>query len=509
MVMLPLLMRLPLIVTLSGGVALAMFLPAAHATILGHHHIAQSFFYSGTVVLVLMVMLGIALSNRKAPNAPRLQLAALVGIYLGLPLVMAIPLQQALPKTGFLNAWFEMVSCFTTTGATLFDDPKRLAPSLHLWRAMIGWFGGFFTLLTATALLAPMSLGGFELLSERSIGQLRGEGSSWGLRRPEPAERLWRFAKILAPFYGAITLILWLGLVISGEDNLVALVHAMGTISTSGVSMGGNLDILNSGLWGEALIAFFMIFAISRRFWPAMPSQPGMVARHKDPELILAAGLVLVTGIAVWARHFLAAVDMQTAQNWSLSLRALWGALFTALSFLTTTGYESSQWMEARGWSGLGNPGLVMLGLAMIGGGVATTAGGVKLMRLYALWRHGERELARMIHPSSVGGQGQYARRLREQGSYFAWLFFMLFALSFAVSTLVMTLNGQGFEQSLILTIAALCTTGSLASLAGPEPILYAHLAGDAKMILAVMMVVGRLETLAILALLAPSGWRN
>ena len=96
--------------------------------------------------------------------------------------------------------------------------------------------------------------------------------------------------------------------------------------------------------------------------------------------------------------------------------RALWGGLFTVLSFLTTTGFESEQWLAASDWSRLESPGLILMGLALLGGGVATTAGGVKLLRVYALMRHGERELDRLVHPSSVGGSGQTARRIRRQG---------------------------------------------------------------------------------------------
>jgi trk system potassium uptake protein TrkH len=133
----------------------------------------------------------------------------------------------------------------------------------------------------------------------------------------------------------------------------------------------------------------------------------------------------------------------------------------------------------------------------------------VKLLRIYALARHGERELERLIHPSSVGGAGQQARRLRREGAYFAWLFFMLFALSISVTCAVLSLLGLEFEPALILTLSALSTTGQLADLAAAEPIGYGVLAPSVKVVLAGVMVVGRLETLAILALLAPSGWRR
>ncbi|MCB2123923.1 MAG: TrkH family potassium uptake protein, partial [Rhodobacteraceae bacterium] len=173
------------------------------------------------------------------------------------------------------------------------------------------------------------------------------------------------------------------------------------------------------------------------------------------------------------------------------------------------TGFESAGWAAARSWSGLATPGLILAGLAVIGGGVATTAGGVKLLRVYALYRHGEREIERLVHPSSIGGAGVSARRLRRQGAQMAWVFFMLFAISIAVTMLALSLSGLDFERTTVLSVAALSTTGPLATVAGSSPIDWALLDAWAKSVLAAAMVLGRLETLAIIALLNPDFWRS
>jgi trk system potassium uptake protein TrkH len=179
------------------------------------------------------------------------------------------------------------------------------------------------------------------------------------------------------------------------------------------------------------------------------------------------------------------------------------------LSFLTTTGFESAGWAQAQVWSGLSTPGLMLAGLAVIGGGVATTAGGVKLLRVYALYRHGEREMERLVHPNSVGGSGVIARRLRRQGALVAWIFFMLFAMSIALVMLALSLTGLNFETTTVLAVSALSTTGPLAGIAAETPISWAGLGGAAQVILAAAMVLGRLETLAIIALLNPDFWRG
>jgi trk system potassium uptake protein TrkH len=148
------------------------------------------------------------------------------------------------------------------------------------------------------------------------------------------------------------------------------------------------------------------------------------------------------------------------------------------------------------------------MGLAFFGGGVATTAGGVKLLRIYALWKHGVREMEKLVMPSSVGGSGQLARRFRRQGAYVAWIFFMLFAISVALTMLALSLTGVHFEDAAVLTVAALATAGPLTEVATETPIALAALPGSAKAIISAAMVLGRLETLAIIALANPEFWR-
>jgi trk system potassium uptake protein TrkH len=502
------LLNTPLLVILGVMAGLAMFIPAAHASINNAHRVAQAFLYSGLIVLIITGMIGLATANWRPRNVVRSQLASLVGAFVVLPVVFALPLSQALPDTSFVNAWFEMVSCFTTTGATLYDTPGRLAPSLHLWRALVGWMGGLFVLVAATAILAPMNLGGVEVLSGRAPGR-GADGLSQITKVADPSQRLLRYTLLLFPVYAALTLALWLLLMIGGEVNIVALIHAMGTLSTSGIGMEGDLDVLRTGLVGEAMIFLFLMAAISRRSFPGTTLVALQGHWYRDPEVRLAALLVSLVTVILVMRHWIGAIEVEGASNFGSILRAIWGAMFTALSFLTTTGYESGDWAATRAWSGLSSPGLILAGLAMIGGGVATTAGGVKLLRVYALFRHGERELERLIHPSSIGGAGQQARRLRREGAYFAWLFFMLFALSISVILGLLALLGLEFEPALVLTISALTTTGQLADLAAATPIRYGELGGAEKGVLAFAMVVGRLETLAILALLSPASWQK
>lgn len=503
-------LSLPLLVILTGLVAVAMFVPAVHAYMNGTYPVARAFLYSGVVILLITAMVGVAVSGHRPRNVPRRHLAMLAGAYLVLPLVVALPFDQSLRDTRFTNVWFEMVSCFTTTGATIYDAPGRLPPTLHLWRGMVGWMGGLFVLISTAAILAPMDLGGVEVMSGRAPG--RGSmGAAQVTRVADPTQRLVRHTLMILPAYAGITLFLWMGLLTAGETGLNALMLAMATISTSGIvaGAGAGLAASPSGFLGEVLVFLVLLTAITRRSLPGAVLVDRSRGILSDHEVRLAAFFLVVVPMVLFLRHWVGAYEVTAMADSLAAGRALWGALFTTLSFLTTTGLESTDWQAARAWSGLGAPGLILLGLAMIGGGIATTAGGLKLLRVYALIRHGESELDRLVHPSSVTGGGEAARRLRNQGAYAAWIFFMLFALTLAVGVGALTLTGVAFEPALVLTIAGLTTTGQLATLAIETPIRFVELSDTAKAIVALLMVLGRVEVLALLALVVPGGGRG
>lgn len=499
--MLAKLARLPLLVVLLGVTGCLAQIPAVHALSSDDHELARAFFYSGLVLIVLAGMLGIATAGFSPRDVSRSQLGSLVGAYVLLPFAMMLPLAEAVPDTSLTNAWFEMTSALTTTGATVFD-PARLSDTVHLWRATMGWFGGYLILLGAYAILALLNLGGFEVATGRVPG--RGHGAHLATAgEVGPALRLTRLAFRILPLYTTLTAVLWFGLLLTGETTTTALIHAMGTLSTSGIAGQQAVGSSSGGLWAEALILVFLIFALSHRAFKGLGiGRAG--ALSQDHELRL-AGLVLACVVTIFlVRHGFTSVSSENAVGLAGLLRTLWGALFTSASFLTTTGYASSLWPQAMDWSGIGTPGLILLGLSLFGGGVATTAGGVKLLRVYALLRQGRRELERIVHPHSVDGGGTEARRLRNDGALLAWVFFILFAAAIAVVMAALLLLGLDFEPALVLSLAALTTTGPLVEFASAVPITYADLPSLVKITLGMAMIVGRLETLALFALLLP-----
>ena len=495
---------LPFIVILIGVGSVAMLIPAIHATAIRDFETARAFFYWSVLFLVFFAMVALATSGMRIRRQGRSHLISITVCLVGLPLILAVPFAEAVPDTRFLNAYVEMVSSLTTTGFTLFE-PDRLPPSVHLWRAFVGWLGGLFIWVTAISVMAPLNLGGFEVSSPREIGA----GARQIDRVAEPAMRLRRYTARLFPVYSGLTLVLWAALFIAGETPLVAICHAMSTLSTSGISPLDGLDAGSAGQRGELIIFIFFIFALSRLTFLVDDRADTWQSLRKDPELRL--GLLISVGVAglLFLRHWLVAFEDGTEMTLLEGLRGLWGAIFTVTSFLTTTGFESQSWESARAWSDFSSTGVLLLGLAVFGGGVATTAGGVKLLRVYALYQHGMREMEKLVMPSSLGSAGPTGREFRRQGAYAAWVFFMLFALSIAAVMAALSLVGSlDFEDTMIITIASLSTTGPLVNIAGDIPVQLAPLGDAAKVIVCAAMILGRLETLAIIALLNPEFWR-
>lgn len=500
--------RLTLFLLLFGISAAAMFPPALLGTMNDDDQAARSFFYAGALGLLLVALIALARGRVRAQREEMRQLLAIFGAFAILPVYLAVPFYETLQTTSFVNSYLDMVSAITTTGIDLFRDPERLTPALHLWRAEVAWLGGLLMWVAAGAILAPMSLGGFEVTARGEPG--RADPGTLAMTRADPAKRLRRVGMTLLPIYAGLTGVLMVILLAAGDTPFVALCHAMSVMATSGISPVGGLEGSEAGRVGEVFMFGFMVFALSRVTF----SDDTLLGGRKrnllaDPEFRVGALLVIGVPTLLFARHWVGAFDLDMTGRPDEAVRALWGGSFTVLSYLSTTGFVSADWLTSESWSGLGASGIILMGLAMIGGGVATTAGGVKLLRVYALYLNGLREMERLVYPSSVTSAARGQRRLQSNGAFIAWVFFMLFAVSLTAVTLVLGLFGIEFEESIVLAIATLSTTGPLIEHASDVHIPILTFSAGAKGVLCAAMVVGRLETLAIIALLTPDLWRN
>jgi trk system potassium uptake protein TrkH len=494
--------------------AALMLVPAAVAWAQGDRASLILFLQSAGLTALAAGGLGVALrpSGPRRRPAARDELLTVLFLFAGAPVAAAAPIVLAQPALGWDGAYFEAVSMMTTTGGSAISDLRRAPDALHVWRLLLCWFGGLGTLVAAVAVFAPRNLGGLEVrVDERpgSVGRLAGT-PAWagGGGRPDAEARLGVAARAVAPVYLALTLALGAVFASIGLPPLRAAAQAAGVMSTSGVAV----DALpfQGGFVAEAVALLFLAAAATRHAFQGGSAPHRLRRLRRDPEIELALIAVGIAAGWIFLRHFVGAAEADEAAAPREALEALWGALFTAGSFLSTAGYASAWWEGARDWSGLQSPGLLLLGLAAMGGGVASTAGGVKLLRSFALYQHGLREMARLAHPSAVTGHGEGARRVGFAGAQLAWLFLMLFLLGVGAAMLGLAATGVPLERALPAAIAAFSNTGpAYAAAVGPDAPGFAAMAAAPRLILSAAMVLGRVELLAVVALANPAYWRR
>ncbi len=502
--------RIPIPALVIGTIGAAMAIPAALAATDDTWRSARVFLQCGALTVAIAAILGLALATRGHGGSTRRELGLLFLCWIIGPVFAAMPLMVLTPALGAEGAIFDMVAAFTTTGGTAYGDLGAVPRAVHLWRATVGWLGGLLTLMAAYVALAPRRLGGFEI--EAATWRMQARDVSVGrigAGMPPLEARVARAARVILPIYGGLTGLLALLLGAAGQGDLEALAHAMAILSTSGISPDPKGLAGSPSVPAEAIAAVFLCLAASRRLYTDAAEVGSRTPIRRDPELLLMAWLVGAVSLTLVARHWIGALTLDRPAEGLSVVEAAWGSLFTAISFLTTTGFVSGYWETARDWSGWANPGLILLALAAIGGGAATTAGGIKLIRAYALLRHGVREVERIAQPHSVIGIGAGTRNLLREGPSIVWSFMMLFIFAIVVAMLALTAQGLGFERALVASIAAISNTGPAYSLVAEAPQGFAGLDAGQRAVLGLLMVVGRIETFAVVAMLNPDAWRS
>tara|TARA_B100000780_G_scaffold22075_1_gene14192 strand:+ start:6425 stop:7906 length:1482 start_codon:yes stop_codon:yes gene_type:complete len=487
--------KLPLAISLPSIFILMMMIPSAHGFYAGNEHQGRTFFYAVLLGLFTLVFLGFSMQGSRFSAHRHTQLWSLIAFFLGFPIFLAVPFHEVTNSGGFINSYLDIVSTVTTTGLPVFPT-SALSETLVIWRVCLGWASGFLIWVFAWSVFAPLNLGGFEHLEARGSGKRIFETKSMG-KAELPAEKFWRSALRLAPVYFWITATASLALLISTGDPVFAILRAMSTISTFGIEIPGHSG---AGWSSEAILMVVMVFALSRATFSNPFFKTDKLNFCRDPEIQVAVILITVSVLLLFC------IQWPKLSGSMAYIKSVWGFLFTSLSFLSTTGVVSDYFPDVLHVSSQAY--FVIGALAMLGGGVATTAGGIKLLRVYILAKHCKAEVDRLIAPSQVFSGQSEKIVTSDYNAMLACVFLMLFILVFATITLGLTLTGSSVDDALLLTVATLTNTGPAAQGVGALSNTVLELGTDAKLILALAMIFGRLEVLALLALLNPDIYR-
>ena len=488
---------LPLLFQIFGLACSLMFVIALYSLFANLFREARIFFYIGLTGILVLSLIILGTSNRDLKETGVSQLFSLIFSFLFLPIFLAFPTWIIFPNINWVDAYLDMVGAFTTTGFPVFEK-EILSKPVHLWRALVAWFGGGLIWITAFVILLPVNLGGLEMFTNKKTSQNLN-------RKLTLDERSTTFAKVskkLIPIYLGLTVTIWGCLTSLGTDGYTSLIRALSVVSTSGISGPEKFELDGAGFWGEMVVVLFLFVALSNNILKIFYNQIRFKNIFSDTEIRLGLSLTL-TATVLFSLKQLNIDDFYTdmSEPFGRVIELIWGNFFTVFSFITTNGYVSAFWDLSLFSKDLSYAVIILMGLCLFGGGVATTAGGIKLLRISILFSAFSSETGKLLHPSSISVKNNRMENL-EISVFMAWIFFMLFMVSLATLTIFLTLFDLGFEDALLLAVACLTTTGPIIEMVELDIFFITDLSIFSKFALIIGMVLGRLEILVALSLI-------
>lgn len=437
--------------------------------------------------MLVLAAIGWGLSLRK-PERTALYakdgFAAVALVWLLMSAFGALPFVLSGDIPNYIDAFFETVSGFTTTGASILTAVEPLSRGGLLWRSFTHWVGGMGVLVFVMAIL-PMSDG-------HTMHILRAEMP--GPTAGKLVSRMSDTAKILYGMYFVMTIVMIVLLLLGGMDLFDASVHAFGTAGTGGFSSrNASVGAYNSAyidiVTGIGMLAFgvnfnLYYFLLIRRFRDVAKSE----------ELWAYLGIVAFSTVTIAAniRHLYGAVGT--------SLRH---AFFQVSSIITTTGYAT---VDFNTWPTFSKA--ILVALMFIGGCAGSTAGGIKVARVVILQKVSVSEMRRMLHPNAVPAIQFEGKPLNERSIRGVHLFLAVYLMVFVASCLLVSLEQLDLVTTFTAVAACINNVGPGLEIVGPMGN-FSSFSPWSKLLLSFDMLVGRLEIFPMLLLFAPSIWKR
>ncbi len=384
----------------------------------------------------------------------------------------------------FTDAFFESMSGYTTTGATVIRDLNLIPRDILLWRSLTQWMGGMGIIVLAVAILPVLGIGGMQLFMAESSG----------INYDKVQPRIRETAKRLYAVYVGLTLSQIILLRLAGMNWFDSLNHALTTMATGGFSPYNDSAASFSPLVQYIIIVF--MFLAGTNFTLLYFGLNGQVRKLlANEEFRFYAGTVLVLTIGITT-----AVAQVSGNGFEKSFR---DSLFQIVSVITTTGFVSADYTA---WT----PFITMLFFLMLffGASAGSTSGGVKIIRHVVLVKNSILELKRQLHPSAVIPVRLNKKAIDPSITYSVMAFIMMYLTIFAIGSTIMAILGVDFETSLGAVATSLANVGPGIGNVGPVNN-FADIPSAGKWLLGILMLIGRLELFTVLVLFTPYFWRR
>ena len=384
------------------------------------------------------------------------------------------------------DAYFETMSGFTTTGATVIDDVESLSHGLLFWRSLMQWIGGLGIVFFTVALLPSLVGGSVKVFAAEATGPIRS--------KMHP--RLSTSAKWIWSIYGLLTLACGLSFWACGMDWFDATNYSMTTTATGGFSTHNGSVFLASPTIEYLAILFQFLAGINftMLYMCFFKFKFNMIARNSEFKLYLLT--ILLATVCIMGL-------LMTQMGYDLE-EALRSALFQVVSFITTTGLSNT---DAGMWPPLT---WAILGLLMFMGACAgSTTGGFKSIRMLMLLRVLRNEFHHILHPNAVLPVRMGEQTISQSRLVTLLAFFTLYVCMLLLTTLIMVLSGVDATNSITIAFSLISNVGAgLDTNIGPQ-MSWADLGDGTKWLCSFLMLVGRLEIMAVLVLFTRDFWKR
>ena len=398
-----------------------------------------------------------------------------------LSLVGALPFFISREIPNFIDAVFETVSGFTTTGASILPNVEAMSKGLLLWRSFTHWVGGMGVLVFVMAVMPKVT--------DRSIHIIRAEVPGPIVGKLVPKAR--NTAVILYLIYVAITVIEIIFLLFGGMPLFDSVVHAFGTAGTGGFGIKADSVAGYSSYLQWVIAVFMLIFGINFNLYY-------LILLKKVKEALSSVELWIYLAIIAVATGLIAYDLIPRYENIADCLRL---SFFQVSSIITTTGYSTANFDL---WPSLSR-GIIFV-LLFIGGCAGSTAGGFKLSRVILLFKSIGNELKRMLHPRSVTCIKFEGKPVEKQTIDGVGIYLSIYAVCLAAVFLFICHEPFGLETNVSAAITCFNNVGPGFAAVGPMGS-FADYSGISKIVLSFAMLLGRLEIFPIIFLFSPSAW--
>ena len=464
--------------------SISLLIPMSFDLLLGNRDWKQ-FFYISIITFLVGIVLYVGFKKENIIINLRQAFLLTILSWLLIAFFGSLPFIYGSSSLNFTDAFFESVSGITTTGSTVISNLDVLTEGILIWRSLLQWFGGVGIIVLAVAILPTLQIGGMQLLH---------------MEHDDPYEktlpRINKFIFEIIILYFGLTILCLFSYYFFGMSGFDSLIHSMTTISTGGFSNKS----LSFGYFDSHTLEIISIIFMTLGSLPFVVfikfihGQKKSIIKDDQIRLFIFLLISIIFISVFWVKHYLNI-------EWSSALRL---TTFNITSILTGTGYTSTNY---NNWGGFGL--IIVLMIMFVGGCAGSTTGGIKIFRFQILFRGVRLQIKKLTKPHAIFLM-KFNKKTVTENTYTSIIsFFFIYVLLFILSSLILSLLGSDFLTALSASASAISNVGpGIGEVVGPNGN-YSSINEIGKWVLALTMLIGRLEIFTILVLFSKNFWKK